>query len=92
MPIPATRLPASQETEDTAPKGPTRTLPEDPEILLEAGEIPDKVNTPEGEAVEFSQDYTLSEDGEGDNINGKQKLRKEQLEEGQRAPTPPAAE
>jgi hypothetical protein len=33
LPNPATGLPAPQETGDTAPKGPTWNLPENPEIL-----------------------------------------------------------
>jgi hypothetical protein len=70
LPNPATGLPAPQETGDTTPKDPTGTLPEDPEILPEASETPNKVNTLEGEAAEISQDYTLSEEGEGDNISG----------------------
>ncbi len=77
VPNPATGLPASQETGDTASKGPTGTIPEDQKILLEASETPDKVNTPDGEAAEISQDYTLSEEGEGENISGNKELRKE---------------
>jgi len=36
----STRLPDSQETGDTAPKGHTRTLTEDPKILPEASGTP----------------------------------------------------
>jgi hypothetical protein len=35
------------------------------------------VNTPEGEATEISWDFTLSEEGEGDNISGNKELRKD---------------
>ena len=58
-------------TGDTAPQVPTGTNTEDPEI------IPDKVTTPEGDGIEFSQDFTLSEEGEGDNITGNKELRNE---------------
>jgi len=69
--------PASQETRDTAPKSSSGTPSEDPEVLPEASETPDKVNTPEGEATEISWDFTLSEEGEGDNISGNKELRKD---------------
>ena len=69
-PNPLTGLPASQVTGDTAPQGPTGIQTEDPEIL------PYNVTTPEGEIIELSQDFTLSEEGEGDNIGGIKELRK----------------
>jgi hypothetical protein len=56
---------------DTTPQGPTGTQTEDPEIL------PDKVTTPERDVTELSQDFILSKEGEGDNINGNKELRKE---------------
>jgi hypothetical protein len=68
---PLTGLPTTQVTDDTAPQGPTGTQAEDPEIL------PDKVTTPKGDVTELSQDFTLSEDGEGDNISDNKELRKE---------------
>ena len=74
-----TRHPTSaQDTGDTAAKDPTGTPPEDPEILQEAGETTEKSNAPEGDAEEISQDYTLSEEGEGDNIGGNKELRNEE--------------
>ncbi len=48
--------------------------PIDPEILPEA-ETPAKVTTPEGEVAEVSLDYTMPEEGEGDNISGNKELR-----------------
>jgi hypothetical protein len=99
MPDPATGLPASQETGDTAPKGSSGTLPEDPKILPEASETPDKVNTPKEENAEISHDFTLSEEGDGDNISGNKELRKEGNDEDENnskrakgLPQPPAAE
>ena len=68
--------PASQESRDTTPKVPTETPLEDPEVLLDASEILDNVQTPEGETANTSMDYTLSEEGEGDNISGSKELRK----------------
>ena len=58
-------------TNDTAPQGPTGTHTEDPEIL------PNKVTTQEGDVTKLSQDFTLSEEGEGDNLSGNKELRKE---------------
>jgi hypothetical protein len=58
-------------TNDTAPQGPTGTHTEDPEIFL------DKVTTPEGDVKELSQDFTLSREGEGNNISGNKEPRKE---------------
>ncbi len=69
--VPLTGLPATQVTDDTAPKGPTGRHAENPEIL------PDTVTTPQGDITELSQDFTLSEEGEGDNIKGNKELRKE---------------
>jgi len=66
-----TGLPATQVTGDTAPQGPTGTHTEDPEILL------DKVTPPEGDVTKLSQYFTLSEEGEGDNIKGNKELRNE---------------
>ena len=48
----------------------------DPEILLDS-ETPYKVTTPEGDVAEVSLDYTLTEEGEGDNITGNKELRDE---------------
>jgi hypothetical protein len=39
------------------------------------------VTTPEGEASELSHDYTLSEEGEGENISGSKELRDDNPEE-----------
>ena len=36
-----------------------------------------KVTTPVGDVTELSQDFTLSEEGEGDNLSGNKELRKE---------------
>ena len=36
-----------------------------------------KVNTLEGDTAQVSLDYTLSEEGEGDNISGNEELRGE---------------
>ena len=87
QPNPLTGLPASQKTGDTAPQGPIGTQTEDSEIL------PEKVTTPEGEVTELSQDYILSEEGEGDNISGNEELRKEKNDEDEntskRAKVPP---
>ncbi len=47
----------------------------DPEILLEAGEKTENITTSEGGVIEASMDYTLSEEEEGDNINGNKQLR-----------------
>ncbi len=89
MPNPATGLPSSQETGDTAPKGPIGTQTANPKIL------PEKVNTLEGDASEISQELKLSEEGEGDNISGKIILRKEGDDEDEkkskRAKGPPQA-
>jgi hypothetical protein len=49
---------------DTVPQGPIGIHTEDPEIL------PDKVTTPGEDVAELSQDFTLSEEGKGDNISG----------------------
>ena len=51
------------------PPSATGTIIEDPEIL------PDKVTTPEGEVTDLSQDFTLSDEEEGDNISGNKELR-----------------
>jgi hypothetical protein len=56
-------------TKDAAPQGLTGTPTEDPEIL------PDKVTTPEKDTTKLSQDFTLSEEGEGDNISGNKELK-----------------
>ena len=66
---------ASQGTRDTTPKGPSETTLEDPQILLDASEILDNVQTPEGDAANIS-DFILSEERKGDNINGNKELRK----------------
>ncbi len=49
---------------------PNQTKEVDPEILPKAGETTEKVTTLEGDVAEVSLDNTLSEEGEGDNING----------------------
>jgi hypothetical protein len=48
----------------------------DPEILPDS-ETPNKVTTPKGDVAEVSLDYTLTEEGEGDNISGNKELRDE---------------
>jgi len=49
---------------------PSQTKETNPEILPKAGEMTGKVTTPEGYVEDASLDYTLSEEGEGDNISG----------------------
>ena len=48
---------------------------QDHEELLDEVDTTDKVNTPEGDVAEVSLDFTLSEEGEGDNISGNKELR-----------------
>jgi hypothetical protein len=67
--------PENTTTKDKLPD-PSQTAAVDPKILPEA-ETPDKVTTPEGDVAEVSLDYTLSEEGEGDNISGNKELRDE---------------
>ena len=67
----------AHDTGDTAPKYPTGTPLEDPEIFPKAGETTNKGNTPKADDTEIPQDYTLSDEGEGDNINGNKELRNE---------------
>jgi hypothetical protein len=81
LPNPSTEPPATQETGDTTPKGPTKTPNEDPKILLDATKTPDNIQTPEEEATNVSYDYTLSEEGEGDNIIGNKELHKDGTDE-----------
>jgi hypothetical protein len=61
----------------TLPTQASQNKETDPEILPEAGQLTKKQITPEGDVAEVSQDYTLSEEGEGDNISGKKELRDE---------------
>jgi len=61
--------PADVTRKDTLPK-PSQNKETDPEILPEEGQTTEKVNTSERNVAEISLDYTLSEEGEGDNING----------------------
>ena len=49
----------------------------DPEELPNAVDTIDKLNTPEGDAANVSLDFTLSEEGEGDNISGNKDFRGE---------------
>jgi hypothetical protein len=77
LPTPGTEPPATQETEDTAPKGPIGSPSEDLEVFLDASETPDNMQTPEEEVANVSHDYSLSEEGEGDNISGNKELCKE---------------
>ena len=60
--------PENTSTNDKLPN-PSQTPAVDPEILPEA-ETPNKVTTLKGDVAEVSLDYTLSEEGEGDNISG----------------------
>ena len=84
---PLTGLPTTQETGDTVPPSDTGTITEDPEIF------PDKVTTPEGEVTELSQDFTLLDEGEGENISGNKELRygkdTEEENNSKRAKVPP---
>jgi len=68
--------PGSTTSKDTLPV-PSETTEADPEILPNAGNTTNKVNTPKGGVVEVSRGYTLSEEGEGDNISGNKELRGE---------------
>ena len=43
---------------------------QDPEVLPNAADRIDKVNTPDRDVAEVSFDFTLLEKGEGDNISG----------------------
>ena len=70
-------LQATNKTGDTTPKGPTGTLLESPEVLPDASEIPDNVQTQEGDAANISLDYTLSEEGKRDNISDNKEFRKD---------------
>ena len=67
--------PENIASKDTLPD-PTQIPAKDPEILHETATT-DKITTPEGEVAEVSMDYTLSEEGEGDNISGNKELRDE---------------
>jgi hypothetical protein len=66
--------PENTTKKDTLPD-PTQIPETDPEILPDI--TADKVTTPEGDVAEASMDYTLSEEGEGDNISGNKELRGE---------------
>jgi hypothetical protein len=55
---------------------PTQIPETDPKILPDSVTT-HKVTTPEGDVAEASLDYTLSEEGEGDNISGNKELRDE---------------
>jgi len=84
---PLTGLPATQVSEDTGPPSATGTINEDPKIL------PDQVTTPEGDVTELSHYFTLTDEGEGDNINGNKELRDdkdtEEENNSKRAKVPP---
>ena len=72
-PLPG-KNPLEPKTGDTTMPDPVGTQNEDKEIL------PDKEHNPEEEdpgLPKFSQDYTLSEEGEGENISGTKELRKD---------------
>ena len=58
---------ANTTTKDKLPD-PSQTPAVDPEILPEAEQTTNKVTTPEGDVAEVSLDYTLTDEGEGDNI------------------------
>ena len=47
----------------------------DPEILPEITQTKDNADTPEGKATDISLDYTLTEEGKGDNISGNKEKR-----------------
>ena len=67
--------PENTSTKDKLPD-PSQIPVVDPKILPET-EPPDKVTTPEEDVAEVSLDYTLTEEGEGDNISGNKELRDE---------------
>jgi len=64
---------ADTTAKDTLPD-PNQTTEAYLEILPDAGQTTEKVITPEGDVVEISFAYTLSEEGEGDNISGNKEL------------------
>jgi hypothetical protein len=66
--------PANTTTKDKLPD-PSQIPAVDPEILPEAEQTTYKVTTTEGDVAEVSLDYTLTDEGEGDNINGNKELR-----------------
>jgi len=49
----------------------------DPEILPEARDTTTGANTPVGDVAKASLDFSLSEEGEKDNISGNKELRDE---------------
>ena len=60
-------LQANTTTMDKLPD-PSQIPAVDPKILPKAEQTIDKVTTPEGDVAEVSLDYTLTDEGEGDNI------------------------
>jgi hypothetical protein len=67
--------PENTATKDKLPD-PSQIPVVEQDILLET-ETPNKVTTTGGDVAEVSLDYTLTEEGEGDNISGNKKLRDE---------------
>ena len=54
---------------------PTQTVMLDPEILPKARDMTARADTREGDVAKVSLDFTLSEEGKGDNISGNKLLR-----------------
>jgi hypothetical protein len=48
---------------------------QDPEVLPEAADIENKVNTPKGDVAEVYLDFTLTMEEERDNIRGNKELQ-----------------
>jgi cytoskeletal protein RodZ len=67
--------PENTSAKDQLPD-PTQNPDKDPEILPDTSKT-EKVTTPEGDVAEASMDYTLSEEGDVDNISGNKELRGE---------------
>ena len=48
---------------------------QDPEVLRDATDTENKVNTPEGDVAEVYLDFTPTDEEDGDNISGNKELR-----------------
>ena len=66
--------PRNSDTRPTIVDPPATSIP-DPKVLLDVGVEGTKTSTLKGNAVNIFLDYTLSEEGEGDNISGIKELR-----------------
>jgi hypothetical protein len=68
--------PGNTSTKDTLPD-PSQTPKVDLDILPKAEQTTEKVTTPEERVAKASLDFTLSEEGEGDNLSGNKQLQDE---------------